>query len=276
MGSGAAPFTARPPHRLSPTHRGRRSPHLHQPQSPSLHRPPPTTHPPLPCTRSYLRENLLTSLGDDKLFIRSAVGSCITTLIYAGGLAAWPTLVPSLYQLLDSPDPNIVDGSFSALHKVCEDSAEQLAGDASTLGYLIPKLLSFFGHAHPPFRRHALACVNHFALAMPDPLRAHIDACLQGLFALATDANPEVPPPTPTAPGAAESRARGGPNVPGHEVQLTGVRPSARGRDTLVSGSFVLPFRIRDMTRRRIWIPNFTTTSLIFTNVLPETVLFPL
>ena len=36
------------------------------------------------------------------------------------GFDAWPTLVPTLYGLLDSPDDSVVDGTLSALDKICE------------------------------------------------------------------------------------------------------------------------------------------------------------
>ena len=45
-----------------------------------------------PDVQQYVRENLLGSLGDPQKYIRTTVGSCITTVIYAGGLeACWGT-----------------------------------------------------------------------------------------------------------------------------------------------------------------------------------------
>lgn len=45
-------------------------------------------------------------------------------------------------------------GSFGALQKICEDSAEQLDSDALNrpLNILIPKFLQFFKHASPKIR----------------------------------------------------------------------------------------------------------------------------
>ena len=56
-----------------------------------------------PAIQEYVRTGLLGSLGDGAKYIRTTVGTCITTVIYAAGLEAWPTLVPTLYQMLDSP-----------------------------------------------------------------------------------------------------------------------------------------------------------------------------
>ena len=147
-----------------------------------------------PGVQEYVRENLLGSLGDPQKYIRTTVGSCITTVIYAGGLEAWPTLVPTLYRMLDSESEDFVDGALAALNKICEDSPDRLAKDVQSqpLQFLIPKFLSFFGHQRPLFRKYGLGCINHFVLLMPPALRQHIDQYLQGLFALATDPSPEV------------------------------------------------------------------------------------
>eukprot|EP00320_Phaeocystis_rex_P017599 CAMPEP_0119058670 /NCGR_PEP_ID=MMETSP1178-20130426/2954_1 /TAXON_ID=33656 /ORGANISM="unid sp, Strain CCMP2000" /LENGTH=49 /DNA_ID= /DNA_START= /DNA_END= /DNA_ORIENTATION= len=45
------------------------------------------------------------------------------------GLQLWPTLLPSLYQMLDSSDPHRFEGAFAALHKICEDSPDKLVAD---------------------------------------------------------------------------------------------------------------------------------------------------
>ena len=147
-----------------------------------------------PEVQDYVRENLLGSVGDPEAYIRTTAGSCITTITYAAGLSAWPALVPTLYRMLDSPDMHSVDGAFSALAKVCEDSAEKLAADTEVkpLDYLIPKFITFFTHAHEPFRKYAVACVNYFVLLLPEPLKQSMDAYLAGLNALTADPSAEV------------------------------------------------------------------------------------
>ena len=147
-----------------------------------------------PEVQEYVRQNLLGSLGDKSAYIRATVGTCITTIIYAGGLEAWEQLLPTLYQMLDSPEAEVVDGAFAALYKVCEDSPEKLAKDTKSraLDFLLPKFLLFFSHNAPKFRRYGVGCVNHFVLLMPPILQTHLDQYVQGLFALATDADPDV------------------------------------------------------------------------------------
>jgi hypothetical protein len=50
--------------------------------------------------------------------------------------------------------PLIFQGSFGALQKICEDSAELLDSDALNrpLNVLIPKFLQFFRHSSPKIR----------------------------------------------------------------------------------------------------------------------------
>ena len=75
-----------------------------------------------------------------------------------------------------------------------QDSPEKLARDVDSqaLHFLVPKLLTFFTHAQPLFRRHAVSCLNQFVMLMPHALVQRIDSYMQGLFALATDPSPDV------------------------------------------------------------------------------------
>ena len=142
-----------------------------------------------PEVQQYVRSILLDCVGDSEQYIRMVVGSCITTIVYAGGLETWPDLVPTLFSMLSHQDPITVRGALSALNKICEDSPEKLAKDVTTqpLNSLIPKFLEFLGNPDPELRKSALHCLNHFVLLMPPALRQHIDTFLQALFALATD-----------------------------------------------------------------------------------------
>mmetsp|Transcript_74295 Transcript_74295/g.124000 ORF Transcript_74295/g.124000 Transcript_74295/m.124000 type:complete len:895 (+) Transcript_74295:39-2723(+) len=147
-----------------------------------------------PDVQGYVHENLLGSIGDPEPYIRTTAGSCITTITASAGLEAWPQLVPTLYQMLDSTDTNQVDGAFSALAKICEDSSGRLAADAEPqpLNFLIPKFISFFQHQHEPFRKYALACVNQFVLMQPEPLKQNMPQFLHGLSELKGDPSAEV------------------------------------------------------------------------------------
>lgn len=94
----------------------------------------------------------------------------------------WPELLPQLCNLLNSEDyntcevrpviirahmhttslrplpkhgmPSVLQGSFGALQKICEDSSELLDSDALNrpLNIMIPKFLQFFKHCSPKIR----------------------------------------------------------------------------------------------------------------------------
>uniref|UniRef100_T1JGX6 Importin N-terminal domain-containing protein n=1 Tax=Strigamia maritima TaxID=126957 RepID=T1JGX6_STRMM len=142
----------------------------------------------------FIKGECLTSIGDPSPLIRATIGILITTIAGKGELATWPELLPRLCQMLDSQDYNVCEGSFGALQKICEDSAEILDSDAldRPLNVLIPKFLQFFRHTSPKIRSHAIACVNQFIISRTQVLMTHIDAFLENLFHLANDEDPEV------------------------------------------------------------------------------------
>ncbi|KAL1499861.1 hypothetical protein AB1Y20_012544 [Prymnesium parvum] len=150
-----------------------------------------------PQVREYVQAALLQSIDDPESYIRATVSSCISTITYIAGLEGWPALLPTLYQMLDSPNVNAVDGAFATLSKICEDSCEKLAADANQqpLHLLIPKFISFFSSPHEQLRYYAVGCVNHFILLYVEPLkqeRGNMDAYLQALFGLANDPSSNV------------------------------------------------------------------------------------
>ena len=114
--------------------------------------------------------------------------------MFAGELTQWPELLPSLCEMLDSEVYTTCEGSFGALQKICEDSAEILDSDNLNrpLNVLIPKFLTFFRHSNPKIRSHAIACVNQFIIGRSQALMLHIDEFIQNLFYLANDDDPEV------------------------------------------------------------------------------------
>ena len=81
-------------------------------------------------------------LGYNILISRATVGILITTIASKGELANWPDLLPTLCNLLDSDNYAVCEGSFGALQKICEDSAEVLDSDNLNrpLNVLIPKV----------------------------------------------------------------------------------------------------------------------------------------
>ncbi|KAL1437995.1 transportin 1 [Rhipicephalus microplus] len=142
----------------------------------------------------FIKAECLESVGDHSPLIRATVGILITTIASKGELTQWPELLPRLCQLLDSEDYNVCEGSFGALQKICEDSAEMLDTDALNrpLNVLVPKFLQFFRHTSPRIRSHAIACINQFIVNRTQALMLHIDSFIENLFHLASDEDSEV------------------------------------------------------------------------------------
>ncbi|KAF8768435.1 transportin-1-like isoform X2 [Argiope bruennichi] len=147
-----------------------------------------------PEVTEFIKSECLNSVGDPSPLIRATIGILITTIASKGELTNWVDLLPRLCHLLDSEDYNVCEGSFGALQKICEDSAEYLDSDALNrpLNVLIPKFLQFFRHSSPKIRSHAIACVNQFIINRTTVLMLHIDSFLENLFHLASDEDPEV------------------------------------------------------------------------------------
>lgn len=147
-----------------------------------------------PEVTEFIKSECLNSVGDPSPLIRATIGILITTIASKGELTNWMDLLPRLCHLLDSEDYNVCEGSFGALQKICEDSAEYLDSDALNrpLNVLIPKFLQFFRHSSPKIRSHAIACVNQFIINRTQVLMLHIDSFLENLFHLASDEDPEV------------------------------------------------------------------------------------
>ncbi|PFH34864.1 HEAT repeat-containing protein [Besnoitia besnoiti] len=173
-----------------------------------------------PFVSLYIRPRLLAAIEENDKNVRSAAGSAITCLLSLEGIGAWPEALERLFQLLDDPREDVVDGAFSALSKIVEDAFPALlylgasraeagtqgaaakadlpnetaaaarGGDALPNGrgggtekgagaedgkdeelfaqfcvaHLLPKLFTLALPAHKPtVRRHAVACLGHFA-----------------------------------------------------------------------------------------------------------------
>jgi len=108
--------------------------------------------------KNYIRQEVLSCIGDPMSQVRKTIGSIITTLLTKGGLQSWPSLLPSLIQLLDSTDLNTVEGTFSSLSLISEDFANRVdkGETGGPLNLLIPKFLQFFKSQHEIFRRYLL------------------------------------------------------------------------------------------------------------------------
>ena len=97
-------------------------------------------------------------------------------------------------RIIFSRDYNVCEGSFGALQKICEDSADMLDSEVLNrpLNFMIPKFLQFFKHTSPKIRSHAIACVNQFIINRTQALMCNIDSFIENLFHLANDDDPEV------------------------------------------------------------------------------------
>lgn len=82
-----------------------------------------------PEVRAYIKAEMLQCLADPMESVRHTVGSIITTIVSKEeSLDEWPLLLQTLVLLLDAPgNPHVVDGAFSALTKLCEDSSGKLS-----------------------------------------------------------------------------------------------------------------------------------------------------
>ncbi|VDL19318.1 unnamed protein product [Hymenolepis diminuta] len=143
---------------------------------------------------AVVKEESLKCMNDPNALIRSTAGTLITTIVSLGGLHSWPEVIPRLLQSLDSNDPYLLQGTFDALKKICEDSKEDLEDDSffSVLDALILKLIQFFSHPLPKFRSLALHCANQFITNLSRAFKNHLEEYLQALFKLADDSSKEV------------------------------------------------------------------------------------
>eukprot|EP00894_Picocystis_sp_ML_P004070 jgi/Pico_ML_1/54587/g484.t1 len=99
--------------------------------------------------------------------------------------------------MLDAEDKETCAGALDTVYKLCEDAPAELEKPVRGLGdwplnLFVPRLMAKFGSPEAEFRRDALACVNLVVGYMPSALQLNLDLYLQGLFALAKDADNEV------------------------------------------------------------------------------------
>mmetsp|Transcript_11007 Transcript_11007/g.15159 ORF Transcript_11007/g.15159 Transcript_11007/m.15159 type:complete len:901 (+) Transcript_11007:157-2859(+) len=144
--------------------------------------------------KQFIKTQILKCIGDPMPQIRKTVGSIISTIVTKGGLKQWQNLIPTLIQLLDNNDLNVVSGVMQTMVVLCEDYSDKLDSEEAgrPLGVLIPKFLALFKSQHEILRKHALACINCFLVDMPSALLVNMDSYLQGVFFLASDSSEEV------------------------------------------------------------------------------------
>lgn len=145
-------------------------------------------------SKEYIKSLSLSAVGDNLKMVRNTAGSIITNIVIRGGLAEWPNLLPTLIQLLEHPQYEVVEGAIATLDKICEDHAGSM--DSEELGwplnYMIPKFLDFFEHPQVKIRVYAIHCVNQFITTRPNALIINLDRFIQGLYNHATDESPDI------------------------------------------------------------------------------------
>lgn len=144
--------------------------------------------------QNYVKSEILSCVGDPAAGIRRTLSSIVTTIVTIEKIEAWPMLIPTLAQVLDSSDLQQVDGALGTIYILCEDSGGRLDSEEAgrPLNVLVPKLINFFSSPHQNFRRFAIASLNHFITDMPLALVVNMQAFLSGIFVLSNDTSPEV------------------------------------------------------------------------------------
>lgn len=144
---------------------------------------------------AMIRTRVLVVLADEVHAIRSTAGSIVTTFVSQYTfLDEWPELMPALLGYLEQQtNMPAIAGAFGALVKVCEDSAAKLEHSPTRpLNVLIPKLLQYFYHPDPNFRRDALDCINNVLIYLPVGLVVEMNNYLQGISVLTQDPSADV------------------------------------------------------------------------------------
>lgn len=144
--------------------------------------------------KDFIRKKSLELLTDSSSVIRATVGILITNVAACGELYTWTELLPTLGQLLNSNEIEIVESAFNALHRICEDLAENLCTENfnETLEAMLLRFIEFFKHPNAKIRNHALICVTQFVPIEAKPIINMMEKYVEALFSLANDQDKEV------------------------------------------------------------------------------------
>uniref|UniRef100_A0A915E4P1 Transportin-1 n=1 Tax=Ditylenchus dipsaci TaxID=166011 RepID=A0A915E4P1_9BILA len=143
-----------------------------------------------PQIQSFLKRNCFRAIADESPLIRATVGIIITTIFVHDGCTNWPDLLPTLCQMLEREDVNMLEGALGALQKICEDSADRL--NMEEVNLVVSKMLLFFSSSLPKLRGLSLNTVNCILLVQNESIAHIIDPFLERLFQLANDEDQEV------------------------------------------------------------------------------------
>jgi len=151
-----------------------------------------------PDVQAMVKVELLEALSDaHSTAVRRTAGTLVTTLASssraAGGIAAWPELLPWLFGLLDAAAHGASEGAMrgaagalGCLAKLCEDGRM----DSPTVDALVPRLVAFFGSPDAEARLHAVVAMQQL-VGEPHP-EGRLDAYLAALSGLSADADSRV------------------------------------------------------------------------------------
>jgi transportin-1 len=123
------------------------------------------------------------------------VGTILSAVLTAGGIVAWPQLIPRLIEHLDAArDEDSVIAALQAVVIICEDCGRQLdAHDAGRpINVLMPRLLALVRAPHPKMRELAVRSVNCFIALSPLALMTNLGEYLESLFVLTGDTDPRI------------------------------------------------------------------------------------
>jgi len=130
-----------------------------------------------PPMAEYIQVQTLVAVRDANKVIRHTAGTVITTIVQKVGVTSCGQTLDMLAGYLSDANPDIVEGAFSALNKICEDGvttlkqywdsppAEAQPFVAWCTDRLLPRVFEYASPQAPVHaRQNAIECLNHFAL----------------------------------------------------------------------------------------------------------------
>ncbi|ODO06999.1 hypothetical protein I350_04365 [Cryptococcus amylolentus CBS 6273] len=144
---------------------------------------------------AYVKSTVLTGLADPDQIVRQTVGTVIMSLISNEEAAGWMEALEVLTNGMNSSDPNVVEGSFNTLQKICEDAPHKLDfpwEGRDFLDLIVPLFIQSTGHDNAKVRLYALNILQSLLSIRVNALNANIDTYISALFARAGDASSDI------------------------------------------------------------------------------------
>lgn len=130
-----------------------------------------------PQVADFIQVNTMAAVRDPSKVIRHTAGTVITTMVNKIGVAACRKTLDQLAECLSDGSAEVVEGSFNALNKICEDGVAILkqcwdVAPEHTQPFvswcterLLPRVFEYASPGAPVHaRQNAIECLNHFAL----------------------------------------------------------------------------------------------------------------